>query len=179
MNDIVGGCDCEDCREARRIQATMKKEGKGRVMYDETSVQFKRLWRNLSAYQREILEKYNRIPIRGQSGTLYVMPYSRFHDHTLNGQMESLAHVTLQVFKKDGKGEDILSDHYCAGLDKTHAAINVLAVKLLLEADQGAYLERGHSFRGPCGAFESYAGRTFEKTLEVNIDPLAYLSETV
>jgi len=179
----VMGCDCDECREARRIQDKMKAGGAAggaRVMYDETSVQFKRLWRNLSDYQREILEKYNRIPIRSKKGILYVMPYSRFHDHTLNGQMGPLAHVTLQVFEKrnvNGEKVDILADHFCAGLDHTHAAINVLAVKLLLEADQSLYLEKGHTFRGPCGVFEGMAGKTFEETLKVPIDPLAYLSE--
>ena len=171
------GCDCAACREARRIQEKMKAKGDGRVMYDETSVQFKRLWRNLSDYQREILEKHNRVPIRTKKGRLYVMPYSRFHDHTLSGQLGPLAHVTLQVFKENPAGEDILVDHFCAGLDQTHAAINVLAVKLLLEAQPKLYLDLGFTFNGPCGVFAPLKGKTFEETLEVPIDPLAYLTE--
>jgi len=140
------------------------------------SIEYKRLWRNLNQEQRDCLVKYNRIPVRGRDGRLFVIPYSRFNDGEYWGS-RAFVHMSVQQFTRTRDGRDIFNFVRCGGIEYTHAASNVLALKLSLESmKQRDYLTQSNDM--PAGfSWPLERGMTFEETLEVEVDSIPLLGE--
>jgi len=143
---------------------------------DTTSEEYKLLWANLTEEQRDCLVKYNRVPVRGKDGCLYVIPYSRYHDDSgiTNRQFHQ---VSVQQFKKTKDGRDVFNFIRCGGIGRTHAALNVLGIKLSLEAPKGGdYISQSN----PLDSFlynPFRGGMTFEETLEIEVNSIPILRE--
>jgi len=143
------------------------------------SPEYKMLWANLNEEQRESLVKYNRISVRGANGKLYVIPYSRFHDHELNSP-NNFYHASVQEFYKavgvDGK--DLYCNLRCGGIKFTHAAMNVLGIKFSLESkSECEYLMASAGLDYDFNGRYLRRGMTLRETYEVEVDSIPLLGE--
>jgi len=142
---------------------------------DTENPMYQRLWANLDKKQRKWLVRYNRIPVYGEDGILYVIPYSRFHNRQLVGDSK-YSHVSVQEFWEIG-GVHKFHNLRCGGLWKEEAAVNVLGIKLLLDTQPQAYTRRSLRLgRDYYGEFER--GMTLEETYNVVVDGVRLLGES-
>ena len=142
---------------------------------DKRRAAYKRLWANLNDEQRKCLVKYNRIPVHAKNGILYVIPYSRFHNRTIN-TYRGYDQVSVQEFREIGHGEYVFRNLRCGGLWKAEAAVNVLGIKLLLDARPEAYTNESSRLDYDYdGGFER--GMMLEETYNVVVDGVRLLGE--
>ena len=146
---------------------------------DTENPMYQRLWANLDKKQRKWLVRYNRIPVYGEDGILYVIPYSRFHSGCMAyNHRHDFYHVSVQEFVKI-KGKYKFKWLRCGGINKADAAANVLGIKLLLESDCPLdYLRRAQAINSDYYG-KILAGMTLRETLKIPVDGIKVLGESV